>query len=173
MGISREAGSGDTPIADAALFVSPLGAQLHGPERPRRLRRAFAGRHGHDLELVYRTRFLPVAGSQAVGAGIATADDHHSLAGGPECQTRVPVNRPGTGDFVEAGIPWRSECPLVLGPALSSPRLLRASGQNDGIKFPLQFLHSDPYADVRIRNETALPRPTSGPGAGRECAFPA
>src|SRR6202021_553773 len=39
------------------------------------------GRHGENFELMHRFRFLPVRGSQAIGASIAAADDDHILAG--------------------------------------------------------------------------------------------
>ena len=38
------------------------------------------GRPRHDLELVDRRRALAVRGAQAVGAGVAAADDHDVLA---------------------------------------------------------------------------------------------
>ena len=43
---------------------------------------ALVGRPGQDLELVDRRRALAVDGAEAVGAGVAAADDHHPLAGG-------------------------------------------------------------------------------------------
>src|SRR5205814_4588927 len=47
------------------------------PRRPRVALRARFRRHRHQLELIDRPRALPVHGAEAVGAGIAAADDNH------------------------------------------------------------------------------------------------
>ncbi len=41
-----------------------------------------SGGLGSSSNCVDRERALAVAGAQAIGAGIAAADDHHALAGG-------------------------------------------------------------------------------------------
>src|SRR5579863_6725510 len=97
--VAGEFRGGDAPVADAAFFVSAFGSQLQRPERPRSLRRALAGRLRHDLELMHRERLLAMARSQAVGAGVAAADDDDALAG---CQ-----------DF-EGGIDLVAEASLIL-----------------------------------------------------------
>src|SRR5260370_3976543 len=66
-----------------------LGAQLHRPEGPGRQRRALLGRLRHDLELVHGERLLPMAGSETIGAGIATSDDDYALAGRQNLRFRI------------------------------------------------------------------------------------
>ena len=39
-----------------------------------------SGGRGQDLELVDRARALAMRGAEAVGAGVAAADDDHALA---------------------------------------------------------------------------------------------
>ena len=48
------------------------------------LGRAHLRRLGHDLELVHGFGFVPVAGAQAIGAGVSAADDDDTLAGGQD-----------------------------------------------------------------------------------------
>ena len=74
----------DGPVADAAFFVRAFGAQLQRPERPGRGRGALGGRLGHDFELVDALGALAMAGAEAVGAGVAAADDDDALAGGED-----------------------------------------------------------------------------------------
>src|SRR5258708_4620248 len=69
------------PVANATFFVSRLGTQLHRPERPGSLWRALLRRLRHDFELVDRQRLLPMAGPEAIGAGVAASDDHYPLPG--------------------------------------------------------------------------------------------
>ena len=78
--IAGEAEGIHAPIADAAFLVRVLGAQLQGPERPGSGGGALGGRLGHDLELVDALCALAQAGAEAIGAGIAAADDDHALA---------------------------------------------------------------------------------------------
>src|SRR5882672_6538107 len=60
--------------------MSSFSAQLHRPKRPRRGWRTLVRRFRHDLELMHGKRLLPMAGSQTIGAGVATANDHDMLA---------------------------------------------------------------------------------------------
>ena len=80
--VAAERGGGDAPVADAALFMRALGAELHGPQGPGGLRRALLRRHGQEFKLVDGDRLLAMHGAEAVGAGVAAADDDHALAGG-------------------------------------------------------------------------------------------
>src|SRR4051794_34963831 len=74
----------DGPLALAAFLVRALDAQLHRPEGPGREWGAFLGRLRHQLELMYRQRFLAMRRAQAIRARIAAADDDHALAGGED-----------------------------------------------------------------------------------------
>ena len=65
-----------------AFFVGRRRAVHEAPLRPRVALGAHFRRSGHDLELCHRCRSLAVRGAEAVGAGVAAADDHHVLAGG-------------------------------------------------------------------------------------------
>ena len=64
----------------AALFVGGRDAVDHRVGRPRHRLDARVGRPGQDLELVDRRRALADRGAEAVGAGVAAADDHDVLA---------------------------------------------------------------------------------------------
>ena len=74
----------DGPVADAAFFVRAFSAELQGPERPGRGGGTALGRLGHDFELVDAFCALAMAGAEAVGAGVAAADDEDALAGGED-----------------------------------------------------------------------------------------
>ena len=54
--------------------------RMSGQSGPRIVGQAVARGLGHDLELVHRGRALAVRGAQAVGPGVAAADDDHVLA---------------------------------------------------------------------------------------------
>src|SRR5207302_3978821 len=71
----------DAVDALPALFVSRRHPEDVRPRRPWVRRRARIGRTREDLELVHRARALAVHRAEAVGAGVATPDDHHLLAG--------------------------------------------------------------------------------------------
>src|SRR5262249_41542954 len=64
----------------AALLVSARHAEDVGPLGPRIVGRALVGRARQELELVDRGGALAVHRAQAVGAGIAAADDDDALA---------------------------------------------------------------------------------------------
>ena len=67
----------------AALLVGRRRAEHERPGRPRGGVGPGVGRPGHDLELVDRRRALAVRGAEAVGAGVAAADDDDVLARRP------------------------------------------------------------------------------------------
>src|SRR5690606_9134370 len=80
----------------AAPFVGRRHAVHQRVGGPRRVRRPLVGRAGHDLELVHRRGTLAVGGAEAVGAGVAAADDDDVLAlggdgGGVEVALLHPV----------------------------------------------------------------------------------
>src|SRR6266702_7258125 len=77
--ITGELDAVDAPVAEPALFVGALGAELKRPERPGSGCCSYFRRFGHDLELVNALGALTKAGAQAVRARIATADDQHAL----------------------------------------------------------------------------------------------
>ena len=64
----------------AAFFVRGRHAEDVRPRRPRIARRARVGRPRQQLELMDAARALPMRGAEAVGAGVAAADDDHVLA---------------------------------------------------------------------------------------------
>ena len=78
--VADEAAGGDRVDPLAALLVGRGDAEDVRPLRPRVVRRALVGRARDDLELVDARRALAVGGAQAVGAGVAAADDDHVLA---------------------------------------------------------------------------------------------
>ena len=132
-----------------------------------------------EVELVHAGRALPVGHAEAVGGGVAAADDHHVLAGrvdrravgqrGPACRPPRPPGwrRPG------ASIAWctpRSAAPRRL---RGVPAGERAAGQQHRVVLGAQLLGGDVDADVARRCGTARPRRRAGPAAGRCAASPA
>ena len=91
--VAGELDAVDAPVADAAFFVRAFGAQLQRPERPRRGGGALVGRLGHDLELVHALCALAMAGAEAVGAGVAAADDDDALAVGEDGERWIGEDR--------------------------------------------------------------------------------
>ena len=128
------------------LFVGERAPQHERPERPRGALGALVGRLFVDVELVHRCGALAMSRAEAVGAGVATADDDHRLARGVD---RGPVEQPRLhpvrGDEVLHGqvdatqVPARDvELPLPEG----------ADRQYDGIVAGAQVLHRKVNADV-------------------------
>ena len=67
---------------DAAFFVRRFRCAAAAARAARESWATRSGRLRHHLELMDRRRLLPVRRAQAIGAGIAAADDHHALARG-------------------------------------------------------------------------------------------
>ena len=79
-------------IALGAFLLARRGAQLQRPVRPGQQLVLLLGRPRHDLELRDRERALADRGADAVGAGVAAADDHDVLAAGEDrlrCRRRL------------------------------------------------------------------------------------
>ena len=121
---------------------SPVNFVVSRPNRGRRLPRArfrcavaaataatacsacaLLRRHRHDFELQHGLGLLPVAGAQAIRAGIAAADDHDALAGRQNLIRNR--RRPRCACSAAAETPSRSECPSV-----------RARAHSDRADFP-------------------------------------
>ena len=69
---------------------------------------SFSGGLRHDFELRHRQRALADRGADAVGAGVAAADDHDMLAAGEDglvVERRLAARRGGSA---AAGNPWRN-----------------------------------------------------------------
>ena len=112
-----------------------IGQRGHGVER-----RTLVGRHRQELELVHRSRALAVAGAEAIGAGVAAADDDHVLAGGED---RL---RPGTRIALVAPVLLRQELhremnalQLAAGD-VQIARLLGAAREQDGVEVAPQVV---------------------------------
>src|SRR5262249_35986267 len=138
----------DAPVADAAFFVRALDTQLHRPHRPRRRRRALVWWLGQQLELMDGDRALAMAGAEAVGAGVTTADDDDLLAGGDDLvRSFAPL----------AGlVRLREDLHREVNPAeltarnVEVARLLGAACQEDCVELLAQALDRDVGADMRL-----------------------
>ena len=117
------------------------------------------GRLGHDFELVDGLRVLAMAGAEAVGAGVAAADDHDALAGGQN-----PAGSSSTlvafAAAVLLGQELHGEMDAFQFAAgdLQIARMLGAAGQQDGVEFFGERLrpgHSTPTCAL-VRNSHAL-----------------
>ena len=80
------------------LFLAVVHLVDLGPLRPGVVRGARLGRPGQDLELGDALRALADGRADAVGAGVAAADDDHVLAGGGDGRGRPAEQRLGAGD---------------------------------------------------------------------------
>src|SRR5258708_11369866 len=112
------------PVANATFFVSRLGTQLHRPERPGSLWRALLRRLRHDFELVDRQRLLPMAGPEAIGAGVAASDDHYPLPGRENLGAWCNAVTQTAADLLRPEHPCRKDTPLFSSPELLMPLLL-------------------------------------------------
>ena len=149
--VAHELGGVDGEIALAALLVGRRHPVDHGPRRPRVGVGTVVGRTGHDLELTDRGSPLAVGGSEAVGAGVAPADDHHPLA------------RRRDGRFVEVALLDPVGRRQVLHGLAHAPQLPARNGQvppgggpagqHHRIEVVLQFLGGDVGADIHTRPE--------------------
>ena len=135
----------------AALFVRRRDLEDVGERGPRVGGRPRVGRRGQDLELVHRRRALAMRGAEAVGAGVAAADDHDALALGGD-RRRVDVAllhavavREVLHRLVDATV-------LATGDRQVAPRG-RATGEHDGVVVAPQLLDRDVDADVRVHAE--------------------
>src|ERR1035437_8506843 len=80
------------------LFLTVVHLVDLGPLRPRVVVGAGLGRPGQDLELRDALRALADGRADAVGAGVAAADDDDVLAGGGDGRGRPAEQRLGAGD---------------------------------------------------------------------------
>ena len=148
--VAGEFAGRDAPVADAAFFVSAFNAQLHGPERPRRLRRTLVGRLGHDFELMNRQRLLAVARAQAVGAGVAAADDDHALAGGENFDRWIERVAEATLVLLREEFHRKVNSLQLASRNFQVARMLGAARQHDGIELATQIFDRDVLADLGI-----------------------
>ena len=151
--VAGELDAVDAPVANAALFVRALGAQLQGPQRPRGRRCALCRRLGHDLELVYALCALAMAGAQAVCAGIAAADDEYVLALGAD--RRIGVDEVAFVAAVLLGQELHGEVnafELAAGNRQIA-RLLGAAAEQDGVVVFGERFDGHIDADMRVGQE--------------------
>ena len=122
-----------------------LGAQLHRPERPGSQRRALVRRLGHDLELVHGERLLAVAGAEAIGAGIAAADDDDALAGGENLGRGITVS-PWQRLFCCGRNSMAKWMPLSSRPGIFRSRgCSEPPGEKDGVEVAAEIFHGDRF----------------------------
>ena len=120
----------------------------HGCSSPARA----SGRQRVLVELDHAGRALPVGHAEAVGAGVAAADDHHVLAGGVD---RGAVLQPGRPPGWPA-----TRCSI----ARCTPRSVAARGL--GVSRPASAPQASSTASKRSRRSSAVTStPTSTPVA--------
>ena len=112
-----------------------------------------SGGRGKQLELVDRRAALPVHRAEAVGAGVAPADDHHVLAPG--------VDEPVVGDVVTlaALVLQREELHREVDArelAAGNRKITGdacATGEDDRVVLALQLAHRHAAPDIRVGTE--------------------
>src|SRR5258708_428593 len=134
--------SSNTPVAYATFLVSAFDTQLHRPQRPGRLWRALIRRLRHNLELVDRQRLLPMTSPEAIGARVATANDHYAFPS----RENIRVRRKSV--TLTAPLLLRQAPPRIIDSLPFAPRdfhitlLLRPARQHNRVKFMPQILAS-------------------------------
>ena len=149
----------------AALFVRGRHAEDVGPQRPRVVGRARVRRLRQQLELVHGQRALPMHGAEAVGAGVAAADNHDALAFRADelgVRDRVPFH----ALVRQREVLHREVNALQLAPGHRQiARQPRAAREHDRVEFGLQLIERHVDADVHARAEVArLPAPSATAG---------
>ena len=150
----------DAEHAVTALLVRRRDAIHEAPLRPRVVGGADVGRAGHDLELRHARRALAVHGAEAVGAGVAAADDHDVLA--------MHVD----GRHIDVAFLHPIGQRQVLHRLMDAAQLApwyrqiaacgRAARQHDRVVRRQQHFDVDAVTDRRVACGTRCPRPPSG-----------
>ena len=168
--VGEEALGVDAVDALATLLVRRRHPEHVRPRGPRVGGRPGVGRSGHDLELVHRHRALPVGGAEAVGAGVASADDDDPLAlGGDGRRVEVALLHP-----VAPG----QELHGLMDPAVLTSRDRKiaprggAPGEHDGVELLAQLLDGDVDPDVHVHPELGALGRASARADGRGGASP-
>ncbi len=149
--VGKEALGVDAVDTVATLLVGRRHAEHVRPRRPRVGGGAGLGRPRQDLELVHRCGALAVRCAQAVGAGVAAADDDDVLAlGGDRRHVEVALLHPvAPGQefhrLVDAGV-------LAARDREVTPRG-GAAHEHDGVELLSQLRDGDIDTDVDVRPE--------------------
>ncbi len=144
----------DLPVALSPLLVSRRDPEDLGPERPGGLGVLTLGGARIVVELGDRSGLLAVAGSQAVGSGISTADDDDVLPGG---QDRLSVHVDAVAPPVLLGQERHRRLDSLEVPPrdLEITRLGCAHGQEQGVVAGSKLAGVDrpADADLGVQNE--------------------
>src|SRR5215471_4692543 len=153
VGIARETGRCDAPVANASFLVCGFRAQLHWPQRPWSLWSTLIRRFRHDFKLVNGNRFLPMTSSEAVSASVSTTDDDNVLAGRKNIESGI--ENIATAALVLLRQEFHREVDSLQFPArnFEIARLLSATRKNDGVKVASQIFDQYVSADLGIGDE--------------------
>ncbi len=149
--IAFEVGGGDGVDPLAALLMGRGDLIEHGEGRPRLVGGALLARPGHDLQLGDGDGALAVGGADAVGAGVAAADDDDVLAlGGDRGDRQVALlhlvgERQVLHRLVDAAELAAGHGQVAGGGG--------AGGDHDGVVALAQFGGVDVAADLHLRTE--------------------
>src|SRR3974390_2969422 len=143
----------DAPFALPALFMRALGAKLKRPQRPGRLRRALLRRHRDPPELTHPTCLLTMTRAQAVGAGIATADDDHILSRRKYLARRFYNVAFAAAVLLRQKLHREVDSIQFLDRGGERGWLLRAACEQDRVEVSLQLLDRNANPDMRVGNE--------------------
>ena len=151
----------DRPVALTAFLVGRRGAQPRRPVRPHRVA-LDVRRHRQQLELGDRFRAVPVGGADAVGAGVAAADDDDVLA--VAHRSRTPLS-PATRLVLQRQELHREVHAVELAPGHRQvARLLGAAGEHHRVELGEQLVRRD--RRLRVVGDARCPVrcvPTSTP----------
>ena len=126
---------------------------MRGPQGPRIVLRPRRGWFRKDLPLHDRLRTLAVGGSQAVGAGVATAQNYDPLALG--CDALLGRHFQTTIDpvLLRQVINCRVYALELLARDIQPTSNRRAAGQANGVVLAPQVVRGNVHADVATRAE--------------------
>ena len=148
----------DRVNAIAAFFVSRRGAEDVRPQRPRIVGGALIRRCRHQLELRHRRRALAMHGAEAIGAGIAAADDDDVLAGGVDPRHIVAF---AVAVLLRQVIHREVHALQLAAGHVQIARLAGAAGEQDRVELAAQIGGRDVFADVDAACGTPRLRPTA------------
>jgi hypothetical protein len=157
--LSLELGRRDAPVALTAFLVGVARAQLHRPMRPRRRLGAVLRWLREELELEHLRRALTMAGADAIGPGVAAADDDDALsfrrdraAGGDDVARDAAV-------LLHEILHGEVHAAELAAAHAQLARDLRAAGEEHGVELVAQLLDVQvaPHLDPRLEHDALGP----------------
>ena len=155
----------------AAFLLRARRAEHERPRRPRVGRGALGGRRGHQLDLRDVRGALAMRGAEAVGAGVAAAEDDDALAA--DVVLRCGAARRRRPGSARSGSPSRARRRRARGPGTSRSRgRIGADRDHDRVVLGAQLRPRRARADRARRSGARRPRPRAARAGDRSRTSP-